>query len=339
MNKNRLILFIFVTLFLIFSYSAALGEQIRAFVPDKPWEIAIDMNDFTPWDVLMSRTILGGNTTANDVIITILEEKEKRPFTPNEVLKKYWHYGPPGEYVTEFTNDNMIIVSTKETDPILGKTFNGYVVREDYSFDIHISAKLSKITKQDVINIIRSFRILQSPEKLAMESLINDLKSPKDKNSREQLLLAFTNKYPKNTWAFMLLGEIYFGMKNYKMAEKSYLQALDNHSTQPMINPMNLWLCYDGLGLIYGMSQRYEPAKLFLEKGYKCAERMGNNEKLATSAYNMACLYAETNDYKTSLKFLEKAITLNPTQKVNARTDSSFESIRNQADFQKLVSE
>jgi tetratricopeptide (TPR) repeat protein len=339
MRKNRLVLFILFTFCLIFSHSFAFGEPIRAFVPDKQWEIAIEMNDFTPWDVLMSKTILGGNASNNEIIITILAEKENRPFTPGEVLKKYWHYGPPGEHVTEFTNENMIIVSAKETDPMLGKTFNGYVVKEDYSFDIHISAKLSKTTKQDVVNIIRSFRISQSPEKQAMENLINDLKSAKDKRSREQLLLAFTNKYPKNSWAFMLLGEMYFSMEQNKMAQKAYLQALENHKTQPMVNPMNVWLCYDGLGLTYGMSQQYEPAKSFFEKGYKCAESMGNNKKLATSAYNMACLYSETNDYKTSLKYLEKAISLNPEEKIRARTDSSFAGMRNQVDFKKLVSE
>lgn len=338
MLKNRLLLFL-ITFCLIFSSSVAFGEQIKVFVPDKPWEIIIEMKDFTPWDVLTSKSILGGNSTNNDIIITILAEKEKRPFTPGEVLNKYWHYGPPGEYITEFTSDNMIIVSTKEASPPLGKTFNGYAVKEDLSFDIHISAKLSKTTKQDVINIIRSFRISPSPEKQAMENLINDLKSAKDHQNREQLLSAFTNKYPKNSWAFMLLGEMYSATEQYNMAEKAYLHALENQKTQPMVNSMNLWLCYDGLGLIYGMSQRYEPAKLFFEKGYKCAESMGNNEKIALSAYNMACLYSETKDFKASLKYLEKAISLNPEQKIKARTDSSFAGMRNQADFKKLVFE
>lgn len=338
MHRNRLPLLIFFTFYLIFSYSIAFGEQIRVFVPDKPWEIAIEMNDFTPWDVVQPKTILGGNTT-NGLIITILVEKEKRPITPNEALTKYWHYGPPGEHITEFTNGSMIIVSSKETRQFLGKTFNGYVVKEDYSFDIHISADLSKITKQEVINTILSFQISLSPEKQAMENLINDFKSVKGESKREQLLSVFTNKNPNNSWAFALLGEVYFGMNQHKMAEKAYLRALENHRTQPMINPLNIWSCYDGLGLIYGMSQRYEPAKIFFEKGYKCAETMGDKEKLAISAYNLACLHAETNNYATSLKYLEKAISLNPTKKTKAKTDSSFAGIRNQVDFQNLVSE
>ena len=254
MHRNRRPLSILFTFYLIFSYSVAFAEQIRAFVPDKPWEISIDMNNFTPWDVVQSKTILGGNTT-NGLIITIIAEKEKQPMTADEALKKYWHYGPPGMHITELTNRNMIIVSSKETSPVLGKTFNGYVVKENCSFDIHISADLSKITKQEVIDTIRSFQISLSPEKQAMENLINDLKSAKGESKREQLLSVFTNKYPNNSWAFARLGEVYFGMKQQKMAEQAYLRALENHRTQPMINPLNLWLCYDGLGLIYGMSQ------------------------------------------------------------------------------------
>jgi hypothetical protein len=338
MCKKRLVLFILIILCLIFSYSVAFGEQIKVFIPDKPWEITMEMNDFTPWDVLQSKTILGGSA-ANGIIITILIEKEKRPVTPGEALKKYWHHGPPGEYITEYASDNMIIVSTKEDSPPLGKTFNGYAVKEEYSFDIHISANLSKTTKQEVINIIRSFRILPSSEKQAMENLISDLKSAKDTQSREQLILAFTNKYPKNSWAFMIQGETYFGMEKYQEAYKAYLLALENHRTQPLRNPVTLWFCYDGLGLIYGMSQQYESSKLYFEKGYKCAESMGDKEKLAISAYNLACLYAETSNFNDCLKYLAKAISLNPENKIKARTDSSFADMKNRADFKKLVFE
>jgi hypothetical protein len=333
-----MVLFILIILCLIFSYSVAFGEQIKVFIPDKPWEITMEMKDFTPWDVLQSRTILGGNT-ANGIIITIVIEKEKSPLTPGEVLKKYWHDGSPGEYITEFASDNMIIVSSKEASLPLGKSFNGYAVKEEYSFDIHINANLFKTTKQDVINIIRSFRISPSSEKQAMEKLISDLKSAKDEQSREQLVLAFTNKYPKNSWAFMIQGETYFGMEQYKEAQKAYLRALENHRTQPLRNPVTLWFCYDGLGLIYGMLKQSEPSKSFFEQGYKCAESMGDEEKQAISTYNLACFYAETNDFPNAMKYLEKAISFNSSNKIRARTDSSFTAMKDRADFKKLVFE
>ena len=66
---------------------------------------------------------------------------------------------------------------------------------------------------------------------------------------------------------------------------------------------------------------------------------MQENGKIVISAYNLACLYAETNNYKTSLKYLEKAISLNPTYKTKAKADSSFAGIRNQVDFRNLVSD
>jgi hypothetical protein len=155
MHRIRVPLLILFTFYLFFSCSIAFGERIKAFLPDKPWEIAIEMNHFTPWDVIQPKTILGGDTT-NGLIITIIVEKEKRHITPNEALKKYWHYGSPGEHITEFTNGSMIIVSPKETGHNLGKTFNGYFVKEDYSFDIHISADLSKITKVPIPCLYRA---------------------------------------------------------------------------------------------------------------------------------------------------------------------------------------
>lgn len=338
MHTNNLRLLLLFICALVCSPIRAPAERIRAFVPNKPWEIGIDIESFQPWDTLQPKTILGGNTT-NGLIITVITETEKPPVTPNQIFAKYWIYGQPGEHIVEFTNDSMMIVSSKEIQPVLGRAFNGYAVKDDRSFDIHVSADLSKTTKEEVLKTIRSFEILLSPEEEAMEKLSKDLKTAKGQAKRQQLYLAFTEKYPKNSWAFARLGELYYGMNQPDLAEKAYLRALENHKTQPMTNPLNLWLCYDGLGLIYGMSQRYESAKLYFEKGYECAERIENKGRLADSAYNLACLDAETGDLKSCLKYLGEAVKLNPAKKASAKTDSSFVSIRNQAAFNKLISQ
>ncbi len=206
-------------------------------------------------------------------------------------------------------------------------------------FDIHVSADLSRTTKEQVLKTIRSFEVILSPEAKAIEQLSKDLKSIRDPSRQKQVLLAFTEKHPKNSWAFACLGEVCFDMKRHDLAEGAYLQALENHKTQPITNPINLWLCYDGLGMIFGMSRRYESAKLYFEKGYACAEDMEGHKRLADSAYNLACLYAETGDLKSCLKYLSEAVKLNRAKKAEAKTDSSFASIRNQAEFKNLISQ
>jgi len=338
MHKKALLLSILFISCSICSQNYASAERIRAFVPNKPWEVGIELENFAPWDVLQQKTILGGKTSTG-MIITIIAEKEKPPITPNQILKKYWVNGRPGEHIVEFTNASMIIVSAKDTSPVLGQAFNGYALKDDQSFDIHVSADLSKTTKEQVLKTIRSFGVILSPEAKAIDQLSEALKSIRDPSKQKQVLLAFTEKYPKNSWAFACLGDVYFRLNHHDLAEEAYLQALENHKTQPITNPITLWLCYDGLGMIFGMSRRYEPAKLYFEKGYACAEDMESHKSLADSAYNLACLYAETGDLKLCLKYLSEAVKLNSVKKAEAKTDSSFASIRNQAEFKTLISQ
>jgi hypothetical protein len=136
MHKKTLPLSILFISCLICSQNYASAERIRAFVPNKPWEVGIELESFEPWDVLQPKTILGGKT-ANGMIITIIAEKEKPPVTPNQILKKYWIHGRPGEHVVEFTNASSIIVSAKDSSPILGQAFNGYAVKDDRAFDAY----------------------------------------------------------------------------------------------------------------------------------------------------------------------------------------------------------
>lgn len=337
MYKIKYSLLIILICFLIYSPNAS-AEKIRAFVSDKPWEIGIDIENFKPWDVLQPKTILGGNFT-NGMIITIIAEKENPSISIGQAQKKYWIYGQPGDQITEFTNENMIIVSSRDSKPVLRREFNGYVVKDDLSFDIHVSSDLSKTTKEQVLKTIRSFEIRLSSEKEDMEKLIEDLKASEKETAQEQLYLAFIKKHPHNSWAYGLLGESYYRMRQHALAEKSYLRALDNHKTQPIANPLNLWLCYDGLGLIYAMSQRYEPAKLYFMKGYECAKSMASDERLADSAYNLACLHAESGDLPSCLKYMREAVKLNPEKKISAKKDSSFASLRNKSEFDMLISQ
>jgi len=335
---KHLPLFLLLPWCLLNCCDAAFAERIRAFVPNKPWEVEIEIADFEPWDVLQPKTILGGSTT-NGVLVTITLEKEEPSTTPAQALAKYWHYGAPDQYIMEFTNASIVVVSAKTTQSVLGLAFNGYAVKDDCSFDIHLSADLARMTRQQVIGTIRSFKVKPSPEQQAMEKLARDLTVTKEQSSQERLLLAFTKQYPRNSWAFARLGEVYYGGKQRALAEKAYVHALANHKTQPMINPNNLWLCYDGLGLIYAMSQRYDAAKLYFEKGYQCAEDMDSNEKLASSAYNLACWYSETGDVKSCLKYLAQAVELNPEKKTKAKTDLSFGAMKGKVEFQKLISD
>lgn len=333
MRLNGVVFSFLLACCLVGAAEGASAERIRAFVPGKPLEFTVELKDFVPWDVLQPKTVLGGDASGG-LTITVIVEKEKAPMTPEQAVAKYWLQGKPGEHVTEFASPHLIVVSPKGTP----RSFNGYATKDNYSFDIHVSADPSKVTKQQVVDTIRSFEIAESPENKAIDDLIDKLNAAKQAEEEQKLLLAFTEKYPKNSWGAACLGEVCFRMEQNDKAEKACLRALEIHKTQPLCDPTVLWRCYDTLGMVYGMAKRYDAAKPYFEKGYACAEAMSDDELAAASAYNCACLYAETGDAKAALKYLGNAIKLVPKKRDEARKDSSFEGIRNQPEFQKLVS-
>ena len=55
--------------------------------------------------------------------------------------------------------------------------------------------------------------------------------------------------------------------------------------------------------------------------------------------YNKACCYVLQNPLDKGIEHLEKAIDLNPKYREMAKTDSDFDSIRDNARFQTLIQE
>jgi Tetratricopeptide repeat. len=58
----------------------------------------------------------------------------------------------------------------------------------------------------------------------------------------------------------------------------------------------------------------------------------------AVSYYNLACCYAVNNNKEEALYYLGKAINLDPKRRQKAQSDEDFNSIREDADFKKIVS-
>ncbi len=53
--------------------------------------------------------------------------------------------------------------------------------------------------------------------------------------------------------------------------------------------------------------------------------------------YNLACLYARTNDREQSLQFLKKAAAMNPDVKRWAKEDQDLKGLKALAEFKKIV--
>jgi len=134
-----------------------------------------------------------------------------------------------------------------------------------------------------------------------------------------------------------MLGEHYFRSKQREQAKQAYSQALKNHGTQPLVNPMMLWKCYDGLGICCGMAGEYDESKRYIELGYELAQDLEDKPLLAASAYNLACWYAETNNAEMSIKYLKEAVEIDTVRKRDAKEDTSFKCLRENDAFKALV--
>jgi len=319
---------------------AAHAERIRTFVPEKPWSASIDLQDFEPDSVLSPKDILGGETR-DGVVVTILVEEEDSAITPAEARAKY--AGPTtakGEETTLTLADTSEMAVVFEPWDAAGGTMtkvNGFVVKEDRSFDIHLSVDLAVHPKEKVLEILKSFQIDVSSELPDMQSLAGKLEGTLTSGDQAALLKDFVKKYPSNSWGYALLGEHYFAEEQRDQAKPAYASALKNHKTQPLVNPLLLWTCYDRLGMCYGMSGDYAASKSCLELGYAVAEELEEDAMIGDSAYNLACWYAETGDTAKCLEFLKKAIESVPDKKDRAREDSSFNKLRENTAFKALV--
>lgn len=293
-------LIISVFIFLSLTYNITSATQVKAFVPDKQWQITINLNNFMPWDFLGDKTILGGNNK-DGITITIIIEKTK-PGTDQSEIRKIYGYGTAlnfgiKESIEEIDINNIAIIAYKWSErniPDLNEQqtrwakdvikdiwgYHGYVVKDDIAFDIHVSADMSEHTKEQMLDIIKSFQIKPSTELDELKKLYEELYKEFNKNLdtdiqiKERLKFAsdFIKKYPTNPEVQVFMGDYYLETNELEQAKNYYLKALDNHRIQPFINPTTLWTCYDGLGMYYGMSGKYEQSKQYLEPSYNLAK-------------------------------------------------------------------
>lgn len=364
MPKPRII---FAGLFVLFlSAGPTYGSKVKTFVPSKPWQVTIDANDFEPWDLQIGyKTILGGRTK-DDINMTIIVEKTTPGTTPDKIREIYGHptslkFGKK-ETIEKIDCYNFAVIAFQWAEPDLGYlkksdsewvketiknkwSFRGYVVKEDMAFDIHLSADMDKHTKNQMLDIFKSFQITPSTEMKELnelnKALYNKFEKNRDKNvqikERLKLAIEFSKKHPGNPDVHIFLGDFYLHNDDLGRAKAAYLKALQNHSSQPLRSPASLWLCYDGLGLCHGMSKEYDKSKKYFELGYELAEEMKDSHYIASSAYNLACLFAELNDADNSVKYLIKSIKLNPDSKEEAKKDPSFTNIKDNQRFKNIV--
>jgi tetratricopeptide (TPR) repeat protein len=118
--------------------------------------------------------------------------------------------------------------------------------------------------------------------------------------------------------------------KGFALAKlERYEEAIIAYDRAIEFNNSNSW---DTKGVALAKLKRYEEAIIAFDRALKIETNNSN------AWYNKSCLYALQDNINLALENLSRAIELNPKWREEAKTESDFDNIRNDARFQELLS-
>ena len=103
------------------------------------------------------------------------------------------------------------------------------------------------------------------------------------------------------------LGEDYMLLGNFELARKKYDEVLELAKTSGL-----LWYetrTYISLSELSLLSGEKEQAKLFAEKGFNFAKKIGAKELIIEALWKQASVFADTNSLTESVKLFKEAIS------------------------------
>ncbi len=322
------------------SVRADAGE-VRALIPDRPWEIAIQLDGFEPDDILMSKCVLGGQT-AGGVTVTVIMEAGQPGMTPAEARYRFGDFAVAGFGVKEEAKtvdaDGLAILYFPWRMDADHWSYRGYVVREDMVFDVHLSADTADRKAEAMIAMLKSFAVRPSQEWQDMADLIERLDQTQAAPEQVRAIEAFSARYPANSWAEAFLARAQQDAKaELPIRRETYARALSKHQTMPITNPFLLWECLLGLGRTAGMMGDYAVSRPNLERAYDMAAEIERPGLIADAAYDLACWHAEEGDLAEAARFLREALENEPALREHTRTDSSLEKLRAAPEYAALL--
>jgi tetratricopeptide (TPR) repeat protein len=114
--------------------------------------------------------------------------------------------------------------------------------------------------------------------------------------------------------------------------EKRYAEAIETYEALRRRDP-SIRAAYIGLGWCHKRTDRLDLALEALERVVR------EHPDYALGVYNLACYLALDGKRERSLCLLAKAIGLEASFRMHARTESDFDLIRGDSEFQRLISE
>lgn len=146
----------------------------------------------------------------------------------------------------------------------------------------------------------------------------------KQYSEAEHALKEYLKYKPKNIEILLLLGTVLIIQEKYNEAE-SKLKFAEN------LDPTNSAI-FANLGLLHLNQNHFQESEYYL---FKTLEK---NHDDPVALYNIACLFAKQGDVTRSCEFLTRSIQVSSKYLDLAMSDSDFDSIRDNDDFQRIAS-
>ena len=318
MKKLLILSFLLLCSIALPSFSEEM-QVIPVYFPDESWALLVDKYSYVldKYDISDDNKQVYAIAFDQDagVMMSIFMEKVKEKGTALDVRKKYFELAEKspikksGIKMTEAKDKAMVEYMVEEYDgkKLDQKNVNIYMAQGDAWIDVHLS---------------------KANYKPADESLFDRIKNT----------LRIKEKYEPSVWETMGFGSHLFMGKKYSKAAEFFKKALDVKDSLKLLGRDNYIVLIDSLGMAYGISGDFKKSKEALEYGIK------QFPEYPMFYYNLACTFAEMNDYDSTLKNLKQALK-NKNNKLateefpDPKTDSSFKKYIDKKDFIQAIEE
>ena len=316
--RNKSALLSIITLIIVSSFACSLQKRkdvtLDIALPEKPWAVAINADGFK----VQSHKFLPNEETVHlfaeneapkmDIVIDIVKAPEKGN---SEAARAY--------YLKSF----FLEMPLKEEDIKryeLGEmTIFEFTIKEYGGIQINQRHAVAFLVKDDKWVIIHLRSVFDMGEEKRFEKVLKKIK--------------INESSIRSSAQYFEYGRGYYMNEDYKNAVKYYEKALSLEKENPQFDKGKWGILIDELGVANLMVKDFKRAEEIFLYG------ISQDEHPALFYYNLACVYAETDDLDNALLNLKKAFEYRSANEgmPDPVRDSSFERFLKNEKFIKAV--
>ncbi|NOQ28034.1 MAG: hypothetical protein GQ564_21950 [Bacteroidales bacterium] len=214
-------------------------------------------------------------------------------------------------------------------------------INEDYNENkiSKIEIKVNKLDNKDVNSLMAGLYVNWGTKLWLLAKNISDTKSEKLNRKAIEIFEKASILNPNDSDVFYGWGVALGNIGNNKSgieAQTLYKQALNKFKKAVDINPNNQKV-YRDLGGVLGSIARMSTGNEKVNLINQARKELEKARDLGSGSYNLACIYAISNDKKNALKYLEQSLLDNEIEVKFIKKDKDWAFFYDDKDFKNLL--